>query len=111
MNINFIIIIIVASLFEYIGDSNLKFYSRKLTLNHLFYGIFGYVLVILTIIYILRYSNVMYMNMYWDATSIILETFLAYVLLGETLDNKYQYFGFVLIIVGILLLNVGKIPY
>jgi len=77
------------------------------------------VAVVLTIIYVLKFSNVIYMNIYWDATSIILETVLAYILLGEVLayillgevlDNKYQFVGLIMIIVGIVLLNQGKIP-
>lgn len=108
---NFFIIILLASLFEYIGDSNLKFYSRTNNKSNLFYGILGYIAVVLTIIYVLSYSNVMYMNIYWDAMSIIVETALAYFLLGELLDNYYQFTGLALILVGIFLLNVGKVPY
>lgn len=108
---NFFLIILFASLFEYIGDSNLKFYARTNNKTNLLYGILGYIAVVLTIIYVLNYSNVMYMNIYWDAMSIILETALAYYLLGELLDNYYQYTGLVLIIVGVFLLNVGKVPY
>jgi len=110
MQLPFFIIILFASLFEYIGDSNLKFYARSNDLTNLSYGIVGYIAVVLTIIYVLKFSNVMYMNIYWDATSIILETVLAYILLGEVLDNKYQFVGLIMIIVGIVLLNQGKIP-
>lgn len=106
----FFIIILLASFFEYIGDSNLKFYARNDNKLNLFYGIIGYIGVIITIIYVLKFSNVMYMNLYWDALSIILETTLAYILLNERLDNNYQILGFVLIIAGIFLLNVGKVP-
>jgi uncharacterized membrane protein len=48
--------------------------------------------------------------MLWDATSIVIETVLAYILLAERLDNIYQVIGFVIILIGILLLNVGKVP-
>ena len=106
----FFIVMLIASLFEYVGDSNLKFYARTDNTTNLFYGIVGYIAVIITIIYVLKYSNVMYMNVYWDALSILLETFLAYVLLGEYLDNSYQYVGIAMILIGILLLNVGKVP-
>ncbi len=109
--LSFFVIILFASLFEYIGDSNLKFYSRNNSIKNLLYGLGGYIAVILTIIYVLKFSNVIYMNVYWDATSIVLETILAYLLLNEYLDNVYQLIGIILIIIGILLLNVGKIPY
>jgi multidrug transporter EmrE-like cation transporter len=106
----FIIVIIIASLFEYIGDSNLKFFARTNNQKYLLYGVIGYVLVVLTLIYILKYSTVMYVNIYWDAVSFVIETVLAYILLKEQLDNKYQFSGFLLILIGILLLNVGRIP-
>jgi multidrug transporter EmrE-like cation transporter len=106
----FFIIILLASLFEYIGDSNLKFYAINNNKKNLLYGIIGYILVIITIIYVLRYTNVMYMNLYWDSVSIILETLLAYIILKEKLDNYYQYGGLIMIIIGIILLNVGNIP-
>ena len=111
MNINFIIIILFASLLEYLGDSNFKFYARENKNKYLLYGGGSYVIMVYVLIKILRYSNVMYMNIMWDATSIVLETVLAYMLLGEYLDNNYQIAGFIFIVAGIVLLNVGKIPY
>lgn len=63
------------------------------------------------LIRLLRQSNVMYMNIMWDAVSIILETLLAFILLGETLDNNYQIAGGLLIIIGIILMTIGNIPY
>jgi multidrug transporter EmrE-like cation transporter len=111
MNINFVLIILFASLLEYLGDSNFKFYARENENKYLIYGGGSYILMVYILIKILRYSNVMYMNIMWDATSIILETVLAYILLGEYLDNRYQMTGFIFIVAGIILLNVGKIPY
>jgi len=103
-------LIIIASLIEYLGDSNYKFYARSNQTKYLVYGTISYFFLILMLIYLLKHSNVMYMNSLWDATSIILESFLAYVILKETLTNKYQYIGLMFIIVGIILLNVGKVP-
>ena len=111
MNINFIIIILFASLLEYLGDSNFKFYARENKYKYLLYGTGSYIIMVYVLIQLLKYSNVMYMNILWDATSIILETILAYFLLGEYLDNNYQIIGFIFIAMGIILLNIGKIPY
>ena len=111
MNILFILVIIFASLLEYIGDSNFKFYSRSDENKYLILGVISYLFMIYVIIKVLKYSNVMYMNIMWDATSILLETFLAFLLLKEHLDNNYQKIGFIFIVVGIILLNIGKIPH
>lgn len=111
MNIGFIIVIIIASLLEYLGDSNFKFYARNYENKFLVYGAMSYMVMIYVLIRILQHSNVMYMNLNWDAFSIVLETIFAYIVLGETLDNKYQFTGFIFIICGIILLNIGNVPY
>jgi len=103
--------IIIASLLEYLGDSNFKIYARSSDNKYLIYGIIAYIVMVYVLIKILLQSNVMYMNLNWDAVSIILETVLAYILLGEKLDNVYQLAGFITIMIGIVLLNVGKVPY
>lgn len=107
----FIILILFAALLEYIGDSNIKHYARGNKNKNLVIGIIAYILIILMLIRLLRQSNVMYMNIMWDAVSIILETLLAFILLGETLDNNYQIAGGLLIIIGIILMTIGNIPY
>lgn len=111
MKLWFIGIIIIASLLEYFGDSNFKFFSRTGKYDYLMIGTIMYIVMVVILIKILKSSNVMFMNMNWDAMSIIIETVLAYILLNETLDNRYQLLGFVVIIIGILLLNIGNIPY
>lgn len=112
MNTIFIIIIILASLLEYIGDSNFKLFAKSSNNKYLSIGVVAYVLMVFVIIEILKnYSNVMYMNGIWDATSIILETLLAYFFLKETLDNQYQLLGFVFVVIGVILMNVGNIPF
>jgi multidrug transporter EmrE-like cation transporter len=112
MSLIFIVIIIFAALLEYIGDSNFKLYARSSNNNYLLIGTLAYIVMIGVIIKILKdYANVMYMNGMWDATSIILETLLAYIFLKETLSNKYQLVGFVFVIIGVVLMNVGDIPY
>ncbi len=107
---SYFLVIVIASLLEYIGDSNFKKYARLNKMNYLFFGLFAYIVMIMLLIYLLRKSNVMYMNSLWDATSIIMETILAYILLNETMSNNYQYGGLLLVVIGIILLNTGKIP-
>ncbi len=108
MNVFFMIIL--ASILEYLGDSNFKFFARESSVKAFGLGTMFYIALIYMLIKILSVSNVMYMNMLWDATSIVIETVLAYILLAERLDNIYQVIGFVIILIGILLLNVGKVP-
>lgn len=112
MNFTFIFIMIVAAILEYVGDSNFKLYARSSDNTYLSYGIVAYVAMIFVIIKVLKnYSNVMYMNGVWDAISIVLETTLAYIFLKEKLDNNYQLIGFILVVAGIVLMNIGNIPF
>lgn len=113
MNIHliFLFIIISASTFEFFGDYNFKIFSRTNNYFNLSYGIIIYFLMIGIIIYALKFSNIIYMNTLWDATSIIIEMLFAYLLVGEKLTNLYQIYGFIIILIGIVLFNIGKIPY
>jgi uncharacterized membrane protein len=51
------------------------------------------------------------MNLSWDGTSAILETLLAFILMGERLNNSIQYLGGIFIVFGMVCLNYGQIPY
>lgn len=104
-------LIVLVSLIEYVGDASLKEYARKNKMHSLILGIVAYSILIYGIIEILRQTNVIYMNTMWDSTSALIETILAMVFLGETLSNGIQYYGLAMIVSGIFLLNVGKIPY
>lgn len=108
MNILFLIIIV--SIIEYFGDSNFKIFARENKIEGLLIGIFMYAVMIAVLIAIIKRTNITYMNGLWDGTSAIIETFLAYVLLHETLSNKIQYIGLGFIIIGIVAMNYGTIP-
>jgi len=95
---------------EFIGDSSIKLYTRGGSKMHLLTGILAYTLILWSLIYILKFSNVAFMNLEWDGISTILETFLAFIVLKETLSNSSQYLGMIFIIAGLLLINRGKIP-
>lgn len=107
---SYFLLIIGASILEYAGDANFKHYARLNDVKYLIFGLIIYFIMVMLLIYLLKKSNVMYMNSLWDATSIIIETLLAFLLLNETMSNNYQYGGLVLVIIGILMLNIGKIP-
>ena len=110
-NYKFFFDILLVSLLEYIGDSSFKKYAKSKSDYDLFVGIISYAVVIYLLIQILKYSNVMQMNIQWDALSAILETALAYFLLKETLSGITQYIGFALIILGMIFMNLGKYNY
>ena len=111
LNILFIISIILASLFEYGGDASFKLFNKYNSYWWLFFGILCYIVLIGFIIMILKYANVMHMNISWDVISIIIETILAYLLLGEVLRGFNQYFGFFLIILGLVFMNLDQMSY
>ena len=109
--IYYYLLLILGSLLEYTGDSNLKFFART---NELFYGAIGlssYVVMTGVLVAVLKISNVMYSNVLWEGLGLILETGLAFFLLNERLSNYYQYSGLLLVVIGMSLLNIGKVPY
>lgn len=84
-----ILFIIFASLIEYFGDSNLKYYARTNELKYLFLGTNFYLIIVGLLVYILKFVNVSYMNLSWDGTSAILETLLAFILMGSNSSFVY----------------------
>lgn len=106
----YLITIIVLSLIEFLGDASLKLYNKGGGNMYLLSGTSAYALIVLGVIYTLKYSNVAYMNLLWDGMSILIETGLAMLLLHETLSNSAQYTGAIFLIIGVVLMNIGKIP-
>jgi multidrug transporter EmrE-like cation transporter len=105
-----LVTILLLCFVEYFGDSNFKLYARSGKNINLIYGILFYGLVIKFLIQALKSSNLIYANGMWDGVSTLVETILACFLLHETLSNPVQWFGISMVIVGIIALNVGKIP-
>jgi len=97
--------IIVLSAIEVFGDFNLRWYAQSNNPVYFGYGLVGYIGVVLYLIKCLRTQNVMYVNGMWDSISTIIESFAAYVVLGDRLERPSQYIGLVLIIVGIFMLK------
>jgi multidrug transporter EmrE-like cation transporter len=107
----FVLDVLLVTLLEYVGDSSLKVYARNGSNTHLFIGLIAYAIVMYFLIQILKYANVMQMNISWDAVSVIVETALAYYLLHETLSGVTQYVGFIMIILGMVFMGIGKQAY
>ena len=109
MNIILVLLIIV-SIIEYYGDSQLKIFARQNTTSSLVYGILVYAIVTGILVYLLKYGNLMYVNGLWAGISALIETILAFIILHETLDNNVQYIGLLFIIMGVVAMNYGGIP-
>lgn len=105
-----LLFILLISLIEYVGDSNFKFYARNLRYYNLIIGSIAYIALIALLIYVLKNTNVMYVNGMWDGISAITGSLLAFILLQERLSTSTQYIGLFLIIAGIFSLNVGPVP-
>jgi len=105
---HFILLITALSLVEYVGDSNLKFYSRNHQTKNLVIGIVAYIFVVKLLIEALKRRNLILTNGMWDAISTIIATFLAFFILHERLNNWQQWFGLASVIVGVVFLNWGK---
>lgn len=95
---------------EIFGDTMLKFYANGKGLPYLLYGIIGYVGVIISLIYCLVGSDILYVNSMWDGLSAFLESAFAFFVLGERFDNYHQYVGIFVIILGILMINARSNP-
>lgn len=94
------------SLVEIIGDFNLKEFANKGGINNLLSGLVGYAGVIYLLIRSLQGSKIILVNTAWDAISTIIETIAAMIFLGESFDDKWQYVGLILIVIGLFLLKL-----
>lgn len=97
------------SIAEIFGDFKFKDYARLGGWGNFAQGLLGYSGVIYFLIKSLRVGNVIYVNGMWDGVSAILETLAAYFILGERLNNTWQYLGLVLLITGLFLVKMGGI--
>jgi multidrug transporter EmrE-like cation transporter len=106
----FILLILLLSFFEFIGDSNFKFFARTNSKRYLYVGIIAYAVMLFFLINAFKHGNLIFTNGMWDGISAILSTILAFFLFHERLSNKLQWGGLILIILGSFLLSYGKIP-
>lgn len=98
-------LILFVSFVEFIGDASFKMYARNNSLTYMAIGILSYCVMCAFLVYILKITNVSYMNLEWDGVSVLVETALAMIILHETLSNSIQYIGATLILVGVFALN------
>ena len=105
---NFIVLIILLSLVEFVGDSNFKLYSRSNNFKNLIIGVIAYIVLIKILIEALKQHNLIITNGMWNAIQTIIETALAYFILKERLTNWQHWAGLGSIVFGIIFLNYGK---
>ena len=106
----FIFNILVLTVLQYLADVNLKSYARTNNYMSLFYASLCYIGVMAMFVYSVKYSNVLYTRALENGVSTVLESVLAYYLLKESMTNKYQWSGLGFVILGVAMLNIGKIP-
>ena len=107
---NFIVLIILLSLTEFVGDANFKIYSRTNGIKNLIIGGIAYIVLIKILIEALKQRNLIFTNGMWNAIQTVTETLLAIFILHETLNNWQQWVGLASIVTGIFFLNYGKQP-
>lgn len=95
----------ILSLFEVFGDFMLKSYSTTGLTSKLGLGLLGYIGVVISLIWSFKTGNVLVVNGLWDGMSTIIESLAAYLILGDRLENPYQYFGLVMTIAGVYMLK------
>ena len=98
----------ILSVLEVFGDFMLKQYSTFGTFSSLGLGILGYVGVVVSLIWSFHTGNVLVINGLWDGMSAIVESLAAYIILGDRLDNVYQYTGILFIVIGVFMLKYKR---
>lgn len=110
LNYRYLFLIILANIFEFTSDASFKFFARTNEISYLYSGVIANFFIMYLLYLLLKISNLVYMNALWEGTGLIFESFFAFILLGEVLSNNYQYFGLFFTILGMTLMNIGKIP-
>ena len=95
----------VLSLVEFFGDFMLKEYAATGVLSTLGLGVLGYIGVVIALVWSFQTGNVLLVHGLWDGMSSVIGSILAFLLLGDRLDNPYQYFGLFVTIAGVFLLK------
>ena len=95
------------SVVEIYGDFSLQKYVVNDSKNSLLFGIVGYIAVVYFLIQSLKEAPILYVNGMWDGFSAILESFSAYMFLGQRFKHNIQYVGLIMIIIGLFFLKDG----
>ena len=107
----FLFTIIVLTLLQYIADVNLKAYARLNSYRSLVIASLCYVGIMIMFVHSVKHSNILYTRALENGVSTVLQSVLAYYLLKESLTNRYQWSGLGFVILGVAMLNIGKIPH
>lgn len=111
LNYKYLFFIILANIAEFTSDASFKFFARTAQPFYLFTGVIANIVIMYLLYLLLKISNLVYMNALWEGWGLIFESLMAFILLGEALANNYQYYGLFFTILGMTLMNIGKIPY
>lgn len=93
---------------EFVGDSSLRKYALTNNTQWLAMGVAGYIGVVTYLIYILRKDNLLRMNSMWDGASALLNSILAYWLMGDRFTTTQEYVGTGFIIIGLFMMEWGR---
>ncbi len=94
------------TLVEIIGDTGAKQFANNGGIANLSIGLGGYISIFMMLVYTIQGSTLLVVNNAWDGMSSLIESFYAFFILGERLENKYQYIGILFIISGLWLLKL-----
>ena len=97
--------IIGLSLAEIAGDFSLQKYVLTGSIAALSAGYIGYLAVIMFLIKCLHAKNILNVNLLWDGTSVLIESFAAMAILGQTFTGIGQWLGASMIVGGLYLLK------
>jgi len=100
-------VVVLLSIVEIYGDFSLRFYAQTNKLIWLLHGLVGYAGVVWLLIVSFKFKNVLYVNAMWDGVSGLVGSLAAFAVLGDRLEKTSQYWGIVLIIIGVALLKNG----
>ncbi len=92
---------------EVLANFNLKWYAETNLSKYLGISVAAYAGVLFFLFKAFQIDNVLYINALWDGLSGLVQGLAAYVFLGDRLKNSQQYVGFLFIVTGVVLLQLG----
>lgn len=100
----YVFLVVVAEVF---ANFNLKWYAETSAAHYLGISVAAYAGVLFFLFKAFQIENVLYINALWDGLSGLVQGVAAYVFLGDRLKTSQQYVGFLFIITGVVLLQLG----
>lgn len=100
--------IFALSAIEIVGDVAFKLFANDHGIVYLGIGVIAYTLMSGVLIVALQNSTILLVNNSWDAMNTVLQSVVAYFLLGERFEHYTQYLGVGLVVLGMYLM---KIPW